>query len=158
LLEERPKPVPTRIRLTFTNENVSAVAELLEDQAPKTCAAVLSALPQSGESHHATYSGSEVVLILDRIIDVGQENATIMVIPGDVAFTTFEGGKIFGFPDTFSEIAVFYARDAIPSMPSGPVPMNIFGRITEGFDEFAAVCRQMRRTGVKPLTVELLDD
>ncbi|MGD9714506.1 MAG: DUF3830 family protein [Thermomicrobiales bacterium] len=150
--------MPRRIKITFTEENVSAIAELLEDQAPKTCEAVLSVLPQEGEAHHATYSGSEVVLILDRIIDIGQENATTMVIPGDVAFTTFEGGKIFGFPDTFSEIAVFYARDAIPSMPNGPVPMNIFGRITEGLEAFAEVCFRMRRSGVKPLSIEFIDD
>jgi len=150
--------MPKRIKITFTEENVSAIAELLEDDAPKTCEAVLSLLPQEGAAHHATYSGSEVVLILDRIIDVGQENATIMVIPGDVAFTTFEGGKIFGFPDTFSEIAVFYARDAIPSMPNGPVPMNIFGRITEGLEAFAEVSFKMRRSGVKPLTIEVIDD
>ncbi len=147
-----------RIKITFTEENVSCIAELLEDQAPKTCAAVVAALPQQGEAHHATYSGSEVVLILDRILDVPQENATIRVIPGDVAYTTFEGGKIFGFPDTFSEIAVFYARDAVPSMPSGPVPMNIFGRITEGLEAFADVSFKMRRSGIKPMKFELLDD
>ena len=150
--------MPRRIKITFTEESIFAIAELLEDLAPKTCAAVLSCLPQAGEAHHATYSGSEVVLILDKIVDIGQENATIMVIPGDVAFTTFEGGKIFGFPDTFSEIAVFYARDAIPSMPNGPVPMNIFGRIVEGLEEFAEVSFKMRRSGVKPMTIELLDD
>ncbi len=156
---ERPIALmPKRIKLTFTNEKVSAIVELLEDQAPKTCAAVMAALPQSGEAHHATYSGSESVLILDRDLGVGTENATIRVIPGDVAYTRFEGGINYGFPDTFSEIAVFYDRDAVPSMPNGPVPMNIFGRITENFDDFAAVCRQMRRTGVKPLTITLLDD
>ncbi len=147
-----------RIRITFPGENVSAIAELLEADAPRTCAAVLSLLPQVGEAHHATYSGAEVVLILDRVVDIGQENATVMVIPGDVAFTTFEGGRIFGFPDTFSEIAVFYARDAIPSMPNGPVPMNIFGRIVEGLDEFAEVGFAMRRSGIKPLTIEVLPD
>lgn len=149
--------MPKRIKLTFTNDNISAVAELLEDQAPKTCAAVIAALPQSGEAHHATYSGSETVLILDRDLGVGMENATIRVIPGDVAYTRFEGGIIYGFPETFSEIAVFYDRDAVPSMPNGPVPMNIFGRITEGMEEFAAACRKMRRTGVQPLAIELLE-
>lgn len=150
--------MPKRIRLTFINDNVFAIAEMLEDQAPKTCSAVLAALPQSGEAHHATYSGSETVLILDRDLGIGMENATIRVIPGDVAYTRFEGGTLYGYPETISEIAVFYDRDAVPSMPNGPVPMNIFGRITEGLEEFAAICRQMRRTGVKPLAITLLDD
>jgi hypothetical protein len=145
--------VPKRVRFTFVDEGVSAVAELLEDQAPKTCAAVLAALPQSGDSHHATYSGSEAVLILDRDLGVGKENATSKVIPGDLAYTRFVGGEMWGFPDTFSELCWFYDRDAIPSMPDGPVPVNIFGRFVENFDAFAAVCRRMRREGVKRVEV-----
>src|SRR5215211_5892684 len=139
----------TRLVFTFVDEGVSAVAELFEDQAPKTCAAVLDCLPQSGESHHATYSGSEGVLILDRDLGIGRENATSKVIPGDLGYTRFEGGEMWGFPKSFSELCWFYDRDAVPSMPDGPVPVNIFARIMEGFDEFAAACRRMRRTGVK---------
>lgn len=143
----------TRLVFTFVDEGVSAIAELFEDQAPKSCAAVLSCLPQSGESHHATYSGSEAVLILDRDLGVGLENATSKVIPGDLAYTRFEGGKMWGFPESFSEICWFYDRDAVPSMPDGPVPVNIIGTFVEGFPEFAAVCRRMRRDGVKRLEV-----
>lgn len=144
-----------RVRLTFVNEGVSAVAELLEDQAPKTIAAVLSCLPQRIEAHHATYSGSEVAFILDRDLGIGMENATSKVMPGDLAYTRFEGGVMYGFPDSFSELCWFYDRDAVPSMPDGPVPVNIFGHFTEGFAEFAAVCRRMRREGVKLVEVTL---
>jgi hypothetical protein len=42
-------------------------------------------------------------------------------------------------------------------MPDGPVPMNIFARIVEGFDAFAACCRQMRRTGVKRVEIRARD-
>ena len=141
--------------MTFVEEGVSAVAELLEKEAPRTCAAVLAALPQEREAHHATYSGSEVAYLLDRDLGLGKENATSRVIPGDVAYTRFEGGEMWGFPESFSELCWFYDRDAVPSMPDGPVPVNIFARIVEGFDEFAAACRGMRRTGVKLVRVTL---
>jgi hypothetical protein len=131
------------------------VAELLEGQAPKTCAAVLAALPQRNEVRHATYSGSEVVFILERDLGVGKENATSKVIPGDLAYTRFEGGELWGYPDTFSALCWFYDRDAVPSMPDGPVPVNIFGRFVENFDAFAAVCRRMRREGVKRVEVRV---
>jgi hypothetical protein len=144
-----------RIVVTFVEAGVSAVAELLEDQAPKTCAAVLAALPQEGEAHHATYSGSEIAFHLSHDLGVGQENATSKVLPGDLAYTRFEGGQLWGYPDTISELCWFYDRDAVPSMPDGPVPVNIFGRFVEGFDEFAARCRDMRRTGVKVVRVEV---
>jgi hypothetical protein len=152
---EKEDSLARRIVLTFVDEGISAVAELLEDQAPKTCAAVLAALPQENEAHHATYSGSEVAYILDRDLGIGKENATSKVIPGDVAYTRFEGGEMWGFPDSFSELCWFYDRDAVPSMPDGPVPVNIFARIVEGLDEFASACRGMRRTGVKVVRVSV---
>ncbi|MCA9860489.1 MAG: DUF3830 family protein [Thermomicrobiales bacterium] len=146
----------TRIRFEFVDEGVSAVAELDEISAPRSCAAVLAALPQEGDAHHATYSGSEVAFVLDRDLHIGLENATSKVIPGDLAYTRFEGGVMFGVPESFSELAWFYDRDATPSMADGPVPMNIIGTFVEGFAEFAQVCRVMRRSGVKhvKITVE----
>ena len=145
-----------RLSITFVDEGVTAIAEFFEKDAPKSVAAVLSALPQAGDAHHATYSGSEVAFILDRDLGIGMENATSKVIPGDLAYTRFEGGIMYGFPDTFSELAWFYDRDAVPSMPDGPVPVNIIGKFTEGFEEFAAVCRRMRREGVKRVEIKAL--
>src|SRR3954451_21456882 len=143
-----------RIRFTFVDDGVEAIAELDEAAAPKSCAAVLAALPFAGDAHHATYSGSEVAFVLDRDLLVGKENATSKVIPGDLAYTRFEGGELWGFPDSFSELCWFYDRDAVPSMPDGPVPVNIIGTFVEGFAEFAVVCRRMRREGVKRIRVE----
>jgi hypothetical protein len=40
-------------------------------------------------------------------------------------------------------------------MPDGPVPMNIIGRFVENFPAFAAVCRRMRREGVKRVAVRI---
>ena len=145
----------TRLVFTFVDEGVSAIAELHEDQAPKSIAAVLSSLPQNNFAHHATYSGSEVALILDRDLGVGKENATTKVIPGDLGYTRFDGGEMWGFPDSFSELAWFYDRDVTPSMPDGPVPINLIGTFVEGFAEFAAVCRRMKREGVKRIEVRV---
>jgi hypothetical protein len=145
--------VANRVRFNFVDEGVSAVAELFPEQAPKSVAAVLAALPQKSEAHHATYSGSEVAFILDRDLGVGMENATTKVIPGDLGYTRFEGGVMWGFPKSFAELCWFYDRDTVPSMPDGPVPINIIGTFVEGFAEFAAVCRRMRREGVKRIEI-----
>jgi len=147
--------VPRRLVVSFVDEGVSAMAELLEDQAPKTCAGVIAALPQKGPAHHATYSGSEVAFIMDRDILIPKENATIKVIPGDLCFARIEGGELFGFPDSFSELCWFYDRDTTPSMPDGPMAPNIFGRFVENFSEFAAVCRRMKREGIKQVDFRL---
>lgn len=142
-----------RIRLSFVDEDVSAIAELLDEAAPMTCRRVLELLPVGGEAHHAVYSGSEIALILDEDVDIPQENATHRVLPGDIAFARFEGGIHYGIPDSFSELCWFYDRDATPSMPDGPVPVNIFATIVEGGDAFYDVCRRMRREGVKRIEI-----
>jgi len=146
-------PMPTRLKFNFVDEGVSAIAELFEHQAPKSCAAVLTILPQNDFAHHATYSGAEVAFILDRDIKVGKENATIKVLPGDLCFARFDGGVHYGFPDDFSELCWFYDRDTTPSMPDGPVAPNIIGKFVENFDEFTAVCRRMKREGVKRIEI-----
>jgi hypothetical protein len=143
-----------QIRLTFATEGVSAIADLLEDVAPETCAAVWNALPAANESHHAIYSGSECVLVLPETLRLAAENATSDVTTGDVGFTWFAAGSARGVERDFAEVCWFYDQDSRPSMAEGPVPVNIFARIREGGDAFYAVCRRMRREGVKPLVIE----
>jgi hypothetical protein len=149
--------VARKIRFTFQTEGVSAVAELLEDAAPKTCAAIWEALPVSGESHHAIYSGSEAVLLLPEMVRVEPENATTDVSTGDVGYTYFLPGSSKTVDTEFSEICWFYNWDARPSMWEGPAPVNIFARIIEGAEPFYAVCKRMRREGVKPLSIERVE-
>jgi hypothetical protein len=149
--------VARKIRIAFLSEGVSAIAELLEEAAPKTCAAIWEALPVSGESHHAIYSGSEAVLLLPEMVRVEPENATADVSTGDVGYTYFLPGSSETVDTEFSEICWFYNWDARPSMWEGPAPVNIFARITEGAEPFYAVCKRMRREGVKPLSIERVE-
>jgi hypothetical protein len=142
-----------RVTITFVDEQVSAVAELLEDEAPKSCAAVVAALPFEGMAHHATFSGSEVMFYFEQDLGIGRENATTRVIPGDLAYARIEGGEWRSIPQTISELCWFYDRDAVPAMPDGLIPVNLIGRFVEGFEEFAAVCRRMRREGEKRIKV-----
>lgn len=115
------------------------------------------ALPASGEAHHAIYSGSECVLLMPTPLRVEAENATSEVSPGDVGFAWFAPGSSWVVEKEFAEICWFYDRDARPSMPEGPVPVNIFARIVEGAEGFFAVCRRTRREGVKPFTIERVE-
>jgi hypothetical protein len=129
------------------------VAELREAEAPRTCATVWEALPMGGEVHHAIYSGSECCLILPEVLRVAPENASADVSPGDVGFVWFAPGSSRALDKEIAEIVWFYDDDARPSMPEGPVPVNLFARIVEGADAFHAVCRRMRREGVKPVAI-----
>jgi hypothetical protein len=143
--------VRDEIVFRFVDEGVAAAARLLED-APETNRAVLEALPVSGLARHGIYSGSEVYLVLPEVWTPARENATTAVEPGDVGFLTVEKGSSYGFDEDFSEICWFYDLDATPSMPEGPVAVNVFARLIDA-DAFFAVCRSMRLDGAKRIEI-----
>ena len=146
----------SHIRFSFPREQASAHGELLWREAPQTCEAMSRLLPLSGEAHHAIYSGSECVLILPEVLRLPPENSTTKVAPGDVAFVWFAAGAAYGVASDFAEICWFYDLDAEPRMWEGPVPVNVFARIIQPADAFFAVCRRMRREGVKQLLVDIV--
>lgn len=146
---------PKFIQMTFVDEGTSVKARLLWDQAPTTCEAIVSVMPSEGESHHAIYSGSECVLLLEKVLRLPKENATSKVGEGQVAFTWMEAGSAHGVERDFAEICWFYDIDAEPRMWGGTVDVNVFAEIIEPADEFYGTCFRMRREGVKRLAVTL---
>jgi Protein of unknown function (DUF3830) len=144
--------VESEIVFRFLDEDVGASAELLREEAPETCAAVWDALPASGLARHGIYSGSEVYLILPTPITVARENATTIVGRGDVGFLTVEKGSGYRIDESYSEVCWFYDLDAVPSMPEGPIAVNVFARLYDA-DAFFAACRRMRLEGAKKLEI-----
>jgi len=144
--------VQDEIVIRFLDEDVAAPARLLREQAPETCSAVWEALPASGLARHGVYSGSEVYLILPSILTPPREHATTIVGAGDVGFLTVEKGFGYGIEETYSEVCWFYDLDATPSMPEGPIAVNVFARLHDA-DAFVAVCRRMRLEGAKQLEI-----
>jgi hypothetical protein len=140
------------IVVRFLDEEVAASARLLQERAPETCRAVLDALPASGSARHGIYSGSEVYLVLPGLLSAPPENATTIVGPGDVGFLTVQRGSGYGIEESYSEICWFYDLDATPSMPEGPIAVNVFARLYDA-DAFFAVCRRMRLEGVKNVEI-----
>jgi hypothetical protein len=144
--------VQREIIIRFLDEDVAAPARLLEQEAPETCNAVWDTLPASGLARHGIYSGSEVYLILPAVLTVAREHATTIVGAGDVGFLTVEKGSGYGIEEGYSEVCWFYDLDATPSMPEGPIAVNVFARLHNA-DKFLAVCRRMRLEGAKRLEI-----
>jgi hypothetical protein len=138
--------VRDEIVFRFLDEGVAASAQLLREQAPETCRAVLDALPAAGSARHGIYSGSEVYLVLPVLLAPPREHATTIVGPGDVGFLTVEKGSGYGVEEDYWEVCWFYDLDATPSMPEGPIAVNVFARLYDA-DAFFAVCRRMRLEG-----------
>ena len=144
--------VQDEIVFRFVDEGIAASARLLRERAPETCRAVSDALPAAGSARHGIYSGSEVYLVLPVLLGPPREHATTIVAPGDVGFLTVEKGSGYGIEEDYSEVCWFYDLDATPSMPEGPIAVNVFARLYDA-DAFYAVCRRMRLEGAKRLEI-----
>ena len=146
--------MPRKIRLTFVDEGVSVDAELLEDEAPKTCQAVWDALPKEEDGIHAVYSGSEIAYFLSEDIVIQSENLTSRTLPGDICYYRLKPGLMHGWLDGITELCWFYGRDGRPNMPDGPVAVNLFARMIGDTTAFFEVCYRIRREGVKRVRIE----
>ncbi|MGH3970269.1 MAG: DUF3830 family protein, partial [Mycobacterium sp.] len=78
------------LSITLTKREVSCRARLLDDEAPRTCAALWDALPVVGQAYHGKYARNEVYTLLPPLGAPGRENCTVTPIPGDVCFFGFE--------------------------------------------------------------------
>jgi hypothetical protein len=150
------------LRVTLVKRSISCTAVLLDDDAPRTCEAVWSALPLGGAIYHAKYARNEVYTMLDPFAraEPGLENPTITPIPGDLCYFSFTAGHLpagsYGYaPDEGAagrqhviDLALFYGRNNILlNGDVGFVPANVFGSVVEGLDEMARACNDVWRAG-----------
>jgi hypothetical protein len=151
------------IEISLKQRGVSCVARLLDDLAPRTCAAVWDALPLGGDAYHAKYARNEIYTLLPMFAaaEPGPENTTITPIPGDVAYFAFEPWQVAPSSHGYGtdarhveqprvvDLALFYERNNLLLNPDfGFVPGNIFATIVEGLNDMAAASQDMWRRGV----------
>jgi len=143
-----------RMKLVLPAEKITVVAELLESEAPRTCAAIWQSLPHEGPLNHGIWSGPETYLMIDPSIRIEPENQAHHMQAGDIGYYTVRGGAIVDWPDDLSELAFFYGRGARPYMPTGPVSVNYFARVIDNLEGFASACDSIRTEGRSSLRVE----
>ncbi|MGH3540849.1 MAG: DUF3830 family protein [Mycobacterium sp.] len=144
------------ISITLTKSDVSCRARLLDDQAPRTCAAVWDALPVVGQAYHGKYARNEVYTLLPPLGAPGRENCTVTPIPGDVCFFGFEASEIgnpaYGYDEGSeahssqgaTDLAIFYGRNnLLINGDVGWVPGNVFATIEEGLADVAVACSDL---------------
>jgi hypothetical protein len=154
--------MPRHIEITLEKRRARCVAALLDQQAPRTCAALWDALPQAGDAFHGKYARNEIYTLVDDFAPEppGLENTTITPIPGDVCGFWFTGQELgsasHGYSDdrrpdpsaTIVDLALFYERNNLLLNPDvGWVPGNVFATIVEGLDEIAAASADLWLNG-----------
>ena len=156
------------ITVSLDKRGVSCVARMLDDQAPRTCAAVWDALPLAAPVFHGKYARNEIYTLLPAFAptDPGKENTTIPPIPGDLCWFSFDsddlGNPAYGYENTAGtgttgaivDLALFYGRNnLLINGDQGWVPGNVFGAVVEGLDEMAVACQDLWMGGVRSETL-----
>jgi hypothetical protein len=154
--------------ISLQKRGVTCVARMLDEQAPRTCAAVWDALPLGADVYHAKYARNEIYTFVPTFAEVapGPENTTITPIPGDVVYFPFEQWQManpaYGYEAGSSQrqhqhvvdLALFYGRNNLLLNPdTGWVPGNVFATIVQGMDEVAAAGQDLWRRGFEGETL-----
>jgi hypothetical protein len=152
------------ITLTLEKRGVSCLARLLDDEAPRTAAAVWDALPLSGQVFHGKYARNEIYNLVPQFaaVEPGKENTTVTPIPGDLCYFAFDANDLatpsHGYaadagPGELAQIidlALFYGRNnLLINGDTGWVPGNVFGAVVEGLPEMAAACQDVWMGGAR---------
>jgi hypothetical protein len=153
-----------RIQLTLVESGTSAVAELYEDDAPRTAGGMWQMLAQPYESStlHGIFEGRKITLeppAANRTFDaaaIPAENTTAYPVTGDLLFKYFAPRAVRGLPDGQWDVALIYGPEVILKNPLGIVAYNLWGRLTENLEAFAAECAQVRITGAKTIRLSRL--
>lgn len=150
-----------QIRIAFEDGSASAVADLLEDDAPTTCTALWEMLPLRLTAIHDIWSGHEVLAHLDDIVELPPENVlTYIPMPGDVFYyyrpPHYVRGAPYGRVES-AELGIVYDRDTRPQGPRGPQAVNLFAHIADGMEAFAAACAGMISRGQQILVIEKVE-
>jgi Protein of unknown function (DUF3830) len=150
------------IEVSLEKRGVACIAKLLDDRAPRTCAAVWDALPLGGEVFHAKYARNEIYGLFPAFApqEPGLENPTITPIPGDLVYFSFAqwqlGTASHGYGTSAAparhtdlvDLALFYERNnLLLNADTGFVPGSVFGTVVEGLDVMAEACQDLWRAG-----------
>ncbi|WP_454788701.1 DUF3830 family protein [Mycolicibacterium lutetiense] len=160
------------ITVSLDKRGVSCVARLLDEAAPRTCAAVWDALPLAAQVFHGKYARNEIYTLLPAFgADPGKENTTVTPIPGDLCWFSFDsddlGNPAYGYENSTGtgttgaivDLALFYGRNnLLINGDQGWVPGNVFGEIVDGLEDMAAACQDLWMGGARGETLRFARD
>lgn len=151
-----------KIRLSFPDTGESAIADMLDDEAPAVCDYVWGLLPLEIKAIHGMYSGAEVFQLIDNPQLVAQQNRTSLPLPGELLYFYDAGGNVTSRPGAVGEICLVYGRGVSLKGPEGaPTYASLFARIPgdwkHDWKDFAQACRRCRWQGPQILRIAAED-
>lgn len=148
-----------KLYIKFVEADVTGIITLYRETAPETCAAIWGALetPMTVPASHAIFSGPEIMMGLPKEkqtfdpLAIPEENRTIIPEAGELLWF-YQPKNYFKIdPDEFWEIGMFYAHGGRTFGPTGWIPCNYFGKVTENLEAIAEQCALIRKEGIKTI-------
>ncbi len=140
----------TTIRIEFEKGDVF-VARLLEDEAPKTCAAVTARLPFTYRFHQSIVSGQALVTLPPDFTVEPENQYVANTPPGTIAFLVADPPRLV--PDEiYIAYGIFISRGLTIDAKQ---PVNVFARIESNLEALATVGRRVLMEGAERVTFSL---
>jgi hypothetical protein len=165
-------------KIVFELNGTKAVAEMHDEEVPKTCDAVWKILPVEGMSIHANWAGREIMLHLEgeKLLKLPPEGPTSHggLAPGDIGYFYRAPGLARGKQAAYSaqmqrglsEFAIFYgdpaggglaAQDPARRGDSTRFVSTKFAHFIDPPREFLQKCDEIRHKGLQKLVVKRLE-
>lgn len=136
----------SRIQIEFSKGGTFDV-ELLDDQAPKTCAILRERLPFEYTFFQSVVSGHALVC-LPPDLTMPRENQRVAGIhPGTLSFLVRDEPVLV--PDEiYISYGIFISRGLTVDMKQ---PVNVFGEVRGDLEELRRVCRRVHMEGAETI-------
>jgi len=136
-----------RIKIEFERGGCFT-AQLLREEAPRTCEAILDRLPFAYTFHQSVVSGQAMLALLPDLTVPRENQRTLGLPPGSLCFLV--QNPPMNVPD---EIYISYGPYFVPRSfrVDAQEPVNVFGQIEYGYDRLLAVGKRVLLEGAEEI-------
>ena len=154
-----------RIQLTVLESGITAIAELFDEDAPQTSAAIwqMLAIPYDAKTIHGIFEGRKITLEPPssnrtfRPDGIPAENTTAYPVAGDLLWKYFSAREVRGMPNGLWDVMLVYGPEVILKNPLGIYACNLWAHIVENLEAFVAECADVRIHGAKTIRLARLE-
>ena len=128
-------------------------ARLLESEAPKTCATILSRLPFEYQFYHSIVSGQALVA-LPPDLTVERENQRVAAIPSGTLSFLVKDEPVLVPDEIYISYGIFISRGLTVDMKQ---PVNVFAQIDDDLEALTSCCRRVLMEGAEVISFSLAE-
>jgi hypothetical protein len=150
-----------KFELSLPEFSSSAVCELLEEKAPKTCEVIWKSLPIESNVLNAKCSGNEAYFPFEKKFTAPPENTIVYPIPGDCYYFQMPAGyeeeerekqhmELMGNPRWSAGVSVVYGTTQF-NMFGRSVAASLFARVIEDDGFLEALDKHVYRGGIQKI-------